>query len=123
MISCTQLLALFAAVPTGAVADRVAYDAPDAPHGWVRGDHAAPTEEMHLHFLLQNKNVALLEQKLLAVSDPTHAEYGKHMSNDAVHRLVAPSLEAVRSVRAFIAQHKSAAAASTPNSDILEATM
>lgn len=104
--------------------DRVGYDAPDHSNGWVRSGRADPTTPMHLYFLLKQTNTDVLEEKFLAISDPFSSQYGQHMSNAAVHTLVAPTSEAVQAARTFIAMHTAATAtAATPNSDIIEVVM
>lgn len=104
--------------------DRVGYDAPEHSNGWVRSGRADPTTPMHLYFLLKQTNTDVLEEKFLTISDPFSSEYGQHMSNAAVHTLVAPTSEAVQAARTFIAMHTAATAtAATPNSDIIEVVM
>ena len=51
-----------------------------------------------LSFFLKTEGRDPLEQELLERSDPSSASYGKWLSNDEVHALVAPSDEAVEKV-------------------------
>ena len=129
MFTAAAIVATLAVSATAKIpstgSDRVAYDAPDHPPGWVRGGRADPALPMHLYFLLNLQHVGALEQRLLSTSDPASPAYGQHMTNAEVHRLVAPPPAAIRSVQEFLAVHMPArqAVASTPNSDILKAVL
>lgn len=104
-----------------AVTDRVAYDAPKVLRaGWVQGKRAPATAKLQIHLLLKPENVAALEATLLEVSDPQSPRYGKHLSNEAVHALVAPSSSAFRAVSAFLSEHGVVASNATMNGDILK---
>lgn len=101
-----------------------AYDAPPAiPHGWTRGARAEPSAPLELHFLLRQQNVDRLEAALDAVSYPTSASYGRHLSNDEVNAMVAPTPQAISAVREYISSHGAIAHELTPNADILRAEL
>ena len=58
----------------------------------------------------------------MAAADPDSASYGRWLSNEAVHELVAPSAECKRVVADFLAQHGVAGARdATPNGDFVSA--
>lgn len=57
------------------------------------------------------------------VSDPESPRYGRHLSNDAVNAMVAPTRESVASVLSHLASAGAATTATTPNADMLEAVL
>ena len=117
------MLASFALAALGLSAeeDRVAYDAPkNLKVGWVQGARAPAAAKLQLHLLLKQENVQALERKLLDVSDPQSRHYGKHLSNEAVHALVAPSASTVGAVRSYLAEFGVTSANVTMNGDIVK---
>ena len=78
---------------------------PEARVGWKNLGRAPSDHLIELHFLLKQRNVDKLESELLAVSDPTNPRYGQHLSNAAVHALVAPSATAIAAVRSPLISH------------------
>lgn len=75
------------------------------PHGWVQESRAPSTYPLKLRIGLPQPNFQLLEDALYKVSDPTHEQYGQHLSKEEVDALVAPHPESVESVDAWLASH------------------
>ncbi|KAK6857023.1 hypothetical protein PG995_007210 [Apiospora arundinis] len=94
------LLALCA----GLVAGRVVDSLDGVPRGWslVRG--AAPSDPIRLRIALRQQRAAALEQAVLEVSTPGHANYGMHLSRDEVRALTAPSRQATTSVTKWVTE-------------------
>ena len=72
---------------------------------------------------VKQTNLDKLHDTFTRVSDPRHADYGRHLSNDEVHALVAPAPASLGAVRAFLAAHGVASDALTPNGDFLRAVV
>ena len=114
-----------ATVPPGSPRVPLEADAPppEARAGWTKAARAPGDAPLTLTFLLRQRNVAELERRLAAVSDPRSPEYGRHLSNAAVHALVAPSAAALSAVRGFLRDHGVRVVDdATPNGDMLTAT-
>ncbi|KAJ3493922.1 hypothetical protein NLG97_g4416 [Lecanicillium saksenae] len=78
---------------------------PSVPTGWQVKSAAPPALKINMHIGLKEQNLDQLQQRLLAMSDPEHAEYGKHMSRDEVEALTAPSDANVAAVKSWLAAH------------------
>ena len=96
-----------------------AYDAPGFPGEWTMGERADSSASITLYFFMKNQNVDTLEDIFLAVSDPTNARYGQHLSLDEVNALVAPAPEALAALQEHVGSSLPLRA-STPNSDMVE---
>lgn len=84
---------------------RVAFGAAAPSAGWRRTQRVAATQQLHLTFALKQQNVAALEQKFWAVSNPASAEYGRHLTVAQVQALVAPSADTLHTVIAWLKAH------------------
>jgi hypothetical protein len=74
---------LSTSVPAGAsaMANFVPHESrDDVPHGWANLGAAADSTPMTLRVALHSKDVAGLQQAVLAVSTPGNAKYGQHLS-------------------------------------------
>lgn len=79
----------------------------------VKETHVVPTQWKQLHRAPADHAITLrigikqgsfdeLERHLYEVSDPEHARYGKHLSHDEVHALVAPDDKALSEVHDWL---------------------
>ena len=57
---------------------------PAPPNGFVAEGPAPSNDSITLRIALANNNLTGLEAKLVAISDPSSAEYGKYMTQDEV---------------------------------------
>lgn len=73
--------------------------------GWKKLDRLSPREEIILTFALKQRNLESLERIFWEVSDPKHAEYGRHLSLLNLTRLIAPSEETLQTVQAWLTDH------------------
>ena len=91
---------------------------------WAMTNFKAPGADLvELTFMVKQQNVDVLERTLLAVSDPSSPSYGKHLSNAAVHELVKPRDASIEAVKAFIVSHGAEPVLTTPNGDMISATV
>ena len=75
------------------------------PAGW-EFKNAAPADLMiNMHFAMKEQNMDKLQQRLLEVSDPSHADYGKHMSKADVEAMTGPSAASLDIVTKWLASH------------------
>ena len=93
------------------------------PAGWeVQGAsrELVPNLKFELLFAVKQSNLQELHDKLMEVSTPTSPTYGQHLSNDAVHALVAPAADDLAAVRAHLdASGIKAVESASPNSDMI----
>src|SRR4051812_43281212 len=68
-----------------------------AHHQWSMesADHLPADQLATLSFVLEKRNIPELEATLLRVSDPTHAEYGQHLSREQLREMVQPDAAVV----------------------------
>jgi len=92
---------------------------------WAKLDRTASEQLMTVHVFVKQTNLDELQRVVDAVSNPKNEKYGQHLSNDEVHRLIAPTTESVKTVLAWLASHGISGdqITATPNSDILEFTV
>jgi tripeptidyl-peptidase-1 len=72
------------------------------PPDWHLVGRAKSSATIELVVALKQKNLDLLQEKLLDVADPASAHYGKHESFEEVNRLVAPSQITVSTVLSWL---------------------
>ena len=95
------------------------------PDGWRVVGRSPPSQKIEVTFAVKQENLGLLHDRLMAVSTPGSPDYGHHMSNEAVNKLVAPLASRVETVKAFIGSTAggATAVAATPNADFLTAVL
>ena len=78
---------------------------------WTLGARATAADTLTLTAVLRRDAAALaeLEQTFWAVSDPTHARYGQHLSQADVTALVAPPAAALERTLAWLQAWRPAA--------------
>lgn len=89
-----------AASPLGAFV--VKQSLPGVPDGWHLESSAPADHGLDLHIRLREENLDVLQQHLLEVSDPKHANYGKHLSKGDVDALTAPKNDTIDSVTSWL---------------------
>ena len=83
----------------------------------------ADAELIHVVVAVAQSNTEFLEEKLLAMSTPSSAQYGQHLSNAEVNALVAPSAAAMETVRGWFSMYGITAVDMTPNGDFVGAVI
>ncbi|CEJ81039.1 hypothetical protein VHEMI01191 [[Torrubiella] hemipterigena] len=74
----------------------------DVPSGW-QAEAAAPADhQLSIHIRLREQNMDKLAERTLQASDPTHANYGQHLSKAEVDALTAPSKETIDAVTQWL---------------------
>jgi len=89
--------------------------------GYTVIGRADSSEVIHLMFAVKQNNLYALEKVLLDVSNPDSSNYGKHLSNQEVHQLIAPRPENIQAVLEYLESFGIIGSAATPNSDFIEA--
>ncbi|USW49474.1 Putative peptidase S8/S53 domain, peptidase S53, activation domain-containing protein [Septoria linicola] len=62
-------------------------------------------DTLHLQIGLTQQNPGLIEQHLLEISDPKHERYGKHLSQQDIDDIVAPSKDSTVFVESWLQEH------------------
>lgn len=75
------------------------------PTGWEFKSAAPADMKINMHIALKEQNMDKLQQRLMETSDPSHRDYGKHMSKDEIESMTAPSQASVESVKQWLASH------------------
>ena len=103
--------------------DRVALEPPATHDGWRVAGATPRGTKLELTFAVKQQNMDALEARLLRTSDPKSAEYGRHMTNEAVHALTAPLAAHSEMVRIFAGRFGATATPATPNGDMVTVTV
>jgi tripeptidyl-peptidase I len=74
------------------------------PAKWARTERVDPSRVLPLKIGLAQQNLHLLEEKLMRVSHPKSAEYGKHWAPADVVNFFAPAEETVHAVTSWLAE-------------------
>ena len=122
MKSLVVALLAFTALASGKVtyeAD-VAYTAPN----WTREARAAASESVNVVVMMQHtdEQLATLEAKFWAVSDPKSSEYGEHLTQAQVTEIVAPAQASLDAVTAWLTG-AGATISVGAHRDLIEATL
>ena len=92
--------------------------ASSTPSGWTQLGRAEG--ELELTFAVKQSNLPALEAKVLSVSDPRSAAYGKHLSREEVDVFTAPAPESAGALRSFLAAQGIAGCAANGNGDFVK---
>lgn len=91
------------------------------PGKWQKGARAAQSHKLELTFGVRQRNTHRLEAELMRVSDPDSKDYGKHLSHEQVHAIIAPAPEDIAAVEAFIRSNGGVPKRVTPSGDFITA--
>eukprot|EP01083_Nonionella_stella_P267404 903381_1 len=69
---------------------------------WIKIQRTNLNRSIELLFALKQQNVNALEDTLLKVSNPSDANYGKHLSTTEIHTIVAPSTETINTITKWL---------------------
>ncbi|OAA80230.1 tripeptidyl-peptidase 1 precursor [Akanthomyces lecanii RCEF 1005] len=75
------------------------------PEGWTLKAAAPSDHQLNLHIRLKEENLDQLQKRTLEISDPYHADYGKHLTKAEVDALTAPTKDTVDSVTKWLSSH------------------
>ncbi|KAI0430484.1 tripeptidyl-peptidase [Xylaria sp. FL1042] len=92
------MLSLATALFATAASARLMDSLPSVPQGWTQVRQAALDDPITLRVALPQQHAAALEQAVIEMSTPGHANYGKHLSRLELRSYTAPTDEAVSSV-------------------------
>ncbi|OQE09555.1 hypothetical protein PENVUL_c006G05709 [Penicillium vulpinum] len=76
------------------------------PDGWSRGDRPLASELIKFRLAITQHNAGEFEQKVIELSTPGHASYGRHMKRDEVKNFLSPSLAISDQVIAWLRSEK-----------------
>lgn len=95
--------AILAAMATMAMSSPVVVESLDeTPAGWEEVSSPAPGKLIKLSIGMQPEDHERFERTLYEISDPSHANYGRHLSRDAAKALLNPSQVATESVKRWL---------------------
>ena len=97
----------------------VVFESIRTPSGWSVAGDPSLDQAVHLKIALKQQSVAAFEQKLLSISDPSHADYGKHMKSQDVKDLLSPTGATIQTVTRWLQED---GVAFTVNNDWIDLT-
>ncbi|EGD90397.1 hypothetical protein H112_01854 [Trichophyton rubrum D6] len=99
------LPALITAAPTSHISNdfHVVEQLNGVPQGWVQEGSPAPSTQMKFKLALVQGKTAEFEQRVMDISNPKHADYGKFMSREELDAFLQPSPQVKDSVFNWLA--------------------
>eukprot|EP01062_Namystynia_karyoxenos_P059778 TRINITY_DN511_c0_g1_i1.p2 TRINITY_DN511_c0_g1~~TRINITY_DN511_c0_g1_i1.p2 ORF type:complete len:582 (+),score=200.68 TRINITY_DN511_c0_g1_i1:92-1747(+) len=91
------------------------------PQGWSSQGPAPRDARLSLSVAVRQSNVTALTAALMRVSDPRSPAYGRHLTNQQVHDLVAPAPAHISAVMGWLQSSGASPQPATPNGDIITA--
>jgi tripeptidyl-peptidase I len=106
LLACAFSAALSVdALPQSARSEYAVKERHFVPRAWTEVGDVSKTETINLQIGLKQQNEGLVEKHLLEVSDPAHARYGQHLTDEEIAEIVAPTDEAVNLVHEWLTDH------------------
>ncbi|KAJ7685962.1 family S53 protease [Mycena rosella] len=93
------------------------------PAGFAHAGAVSPAQEITLRIALAQNDIAGLEAKTYAVSDPANALYGQHLTRQEVPEFVKPSAETVSAVSEWLSENGITAKSISPAGDLLQISL
>ncbi|KAJ6506592.1 subtilisin-like protein [Mycena sanguinolenta] len=93
------------------------------PVGFAQVDTISPNDEITLRIALAQSDVTGLQEKTYAVSDPTNALYGQHLTTEEVSEFVSPPPATFSAVSTWLAAHDLIPKSISPFADLLQITL
>ncbi|KAJ7503166.1 tripeptidyl peptidase A [Mycena galericulata] len=106
-------------------ASLVKHSLPGVPAGWAEVLDAplVPSQGLNLRFGLAQHRFSHLESLLLNISNPSHPNYGKHLSKEQVDTLSTPSNDTLEIVEGWLLAHKASSVKWSPSKDSVSAVV
>ncbi|KAJ7142514.1 family S53 protease [Mycena epipterygia] len=123
LLHFATLLALTAANPLSRRSMAVHESRAKVPSGFVHAGSVPASEEITLRIALVNSDIAGLEAKTYAVSDPANALYGKHLTTEQVIEYVKPTADTLSAVTEWLDENDIVAKPVSPAGDLLQITL
>ncbi|KAJ7142513.1 family S53 protease [Mycena epipterygia] len=123
LLHLATLLALAAANPLSRRVMAVHESRAKVPSGFVHAGSVPASEEITLRIALVNSDIAGLEAKTYAVSDPANALYGKHLTTEQVIEYVKPTANTLSAVTEWLNENDIVAKPVSPAGDLLQITL
>ncbi|KAJ7466252.1 family S53 protease-like protein [Mycena galericulata] len=93
------------------------------PAGFVHSGSVSPSQEITLRIALTQTDIAGLQAKTYAVSDPANALYGQHLTADEVAEYVKPTSETLTTVTAWLSENGVTPTSVSPAGDLLQISL
>ncbi|KAJ7452724.1 family S53 protease [Mycena galericulata] len=93
------------------------------PSGFVHSGPVAPAQEITLRIALVQSDIAGLQATTYAVSDPSNALYGQHLSTEEMAEYVRPTAEVLAAVLEWLSENGVSAKSVSPAGDLLQITL
>ncbi|KAJ7647839.1 tripeptidyl peptidase A [Roridomyces roridus] len=118
-----SLLWLFASLNVAFASSQVKHSLSGVPDGWIQTlDVLPPTQGINLRFGLAH-GFSTIESLLQDISDPSHPNYGNHLSKEEVHILSAPTDDTLHKVQAWLSAHDANSMTWSPAKDSVSAVL
>ncbi|KAJ7743516.1 family S53 protease [Mycena maculata] len=123
LISLIPLAALLSVINGNPISRRamvVLESVPAVPSGFTHAGTVSPSQEITLRIALVQTDIAGLQEKTYAVSDPANALYGQHLTPEEVAEYVKPTAETLSAVSEWLSENGITAKSVSPAGDLLQ---
>ncbi|KAJ7902530.1 subtilisin-like protein [Mycena olivaceomarginata] len=93
------------------------------PSGFAHAGSVSPDQQITLRIALAQSDIAGLQAKTYAVSNPANALYGQHLTVDEVAKFVRPTSVTISEVSEWLSEHGITAKNVSPAGDLLQITV
>lgn len=100
-----SIISIASALPSQKRATHAVKERHDVPRSWTKVGPASKRDTVNLQIGLAQQKPGLIEQHLLEISDPKHERYGKHLSQQEVGEIMAPSKDSTDLVEAWLREN------------------
>ncbi|KAJ7748309.1 family S53 protease [Mycena maculata] len=101
----------------------VVHESGAVPSGFSHAGPVSPSQEITLRIALVQSDIAGLQEKTYAVSDPANALYRQHLTPEEVAEYVKPSSETISAVNEWLSGNDIAAKSISPAGDMLQISL
>ncbi|KAK7008273.1 serine protease S53 [Favolaschia claudopus] len=123
LFTLATAVATIHANPMGRRAMAVHESVSAVPSGFAHAGSISLNQEITLRIQLAQSDIAGLQAKTYAVSDPANELYGQHLTVEEVAKFVRPSAVTVSEVSEWLSEHGITAKTVSPAGDLLEITV
>ncbi|KAJ7129883.1 family S53 protease [Mycena crocata] len=124
LVTLATILGVSSADPTAGRRTMVLQESIAAvPSGFTHAGSVPPEQEITLRIALTQSNIAGLQERTYAVSDPANPLYGQHISPEEVVEFVKPTAETLSAVSDWLSAHNITAKSASPAGDLLQITL
>lgn len=105
LVTSLSIISIAGALPSHKRATHAVKERHIVPRSWTQLGPASKRDTVNLRIGLAQQKPGLIEQHLMEISNPRHERYGKHLSQQEVDQIMAPSQDSTDLVEAWLREN------------------